>query len=432
MEIDAAHALVRFGLGRKGAEPAPADPTAWLREQIEAPDPIRFPSLPDSAACLTTLREERAMRRENPPAASTRVRDLLRAETSAQMQAAMATEAPFRERLVWFWGNHFAVSLRHGGVAAVAGAYVREAIRPHVTGRFADMLLSVMRHPAMLIYLDNVGSVGPDSPAGLRMGRGMNENLARECLELHTLGADGGFTQADVTSFARILTGWSIDLQGPEPGFLFRAGAHEPGAQTLLGHRFEEGEAGGRAALAFLATHPATYRYLAGKLATHFIADTPPADAVDRIASRLADTGGDLGAAALAVVAERAAWQPLTKLRTPLDFVVACARALDLREETMPDVHAVLGGLGEPLWMPPLPNGWPDRAADWAAPELLMRRIDWAHAVSGRAAGADPVQFADTTLGPLLRPETRAAMERAGSRRDAITLFLGSPEFQRR
>ena len=174
---------------------------------------------------------------------------MYRAEAAALALRSLTTAAPFRERLVRFWTNHFTISLHQPACAAVAGAFVQEAIRPHVTGRFGDMLLAVMRHPAMLLYLNNVVSIGPNSPAGLRRGRGLNENLARECMELHTIGPDAGYTQADVTAFANILTGWSIALDQDPPGFRFRAMAHEPGEKTLMGRTFPPGEEGGVMAL---------------------------------------------------------------------------------------------------------------------------------------------------------------------------------------
>jgi uncharacterized protein (DUF1800 family) len=431
MDITVAHALVRFGLGRRGSEPVPPDPDAWLRTQLRGPDSPELPNPPSTAAGLAALREDRRNRRA--PGQS-RSRALFRQDATAQLANALTTQTPFRERLVWFWTNHFTISLRRGQCAAVAGAFVEEAIRPYVAGRFVDMLLAVMRHPAMLLYLDNAGSVGPDSPAGQRGKRGLNENLARECLELHTVSPAAGYTQADVTNFARVLTGWSIDLRADPPGFRFRPLAHEPGEQIVLGRQFPPGEEGGVAALHFLAAHPATHRFLATKLVRHFIADDPPEDVVRHIAGVLRDSNGDLGSAASALTTPAAAWQPQTKLRTPLDYMVATLRALDA-PPPLPDQPYLIGalaGLGQPMWTAPQPDGWPDRAADWAGPEALLRRIDWAYAVAGRLNVPDPAWVAETSLGPLLQPATLEAMRRAGSRRDALTLLLTSPEFLRR
>jgi uncharacterized protein (DUF1800 family) len=434
MDLRTAQALIRFGLGRRGDEPLPADPAAWLRQQLRQPDPGINGPRPSTANGLTALRSDRQTK---PPPGESRARALYQAESRAELENALVTPTPFRERLVWFWGNHFTVSIR-GGAAAVAGSFVEEAIRPHVTGRFETMLVAVMHHPAMLIYLNNAGSVGPNSPAGQRSHRGLNENLARECLELHTVSPAAGYSQADVTNFAKVLTGWSIDLQSDPPGFRFRPFAHEPGPQTVMGRVFPPGEDGGLAALHFLANHPATHRFLATKLVRHFVSDDASADAVRRIEGVLRDSGGNLGAAAAALTALDAAWEPATKLRAPQDFVIASLRALDLPPEQRAGMNlpGILAGLGQPFWNAPQPNGWPDRASDWAAPEAMMRRIDWAYAVSGRVAapqsGRDAAELAEVALGPLLRADTLQAVHRAGSRRDAMTLLLSSPEFQRR
>jgi uncharacterized protein (DUF1800 family) len=429
MDVRTAQAMIRFGLGRRGAEALPADPASWLRAQLSAPDPTRLDAPPSSIEGLTVLRQDRT---DKPPPGQSGARALYKTEASAQLANALTTPAPFRERLVWFWTNHFTVSLRRGECAALAGAFVEEAIRPHVTGRFSDMLLAVMRHPAMLLYLDNARSVGPGSPAGQRRQIGLNENLARECLELHTVSPASGYTQADVTSFARILTGWSIEAKQDPLGFRYRAAAHEPGEHTVLGRTFPEGEDGGVAALRFLADHPATHRHLAGQLACHFVADKPPPEAVRAIEGRLRDTGGDLGAASAALVELPAAWEPGAKLRAPMDYVIAAIRALDPAPDDRPNTLGLLGLLGQPLWVAPAPNGWPDQAADWAGPEAMMRRIDWASGFAGRIGGADVSAVADASLGALLRPATADAIRLAGSRHDAFALLLTSPEFQRR
>ncbi len=430
MDLRTAQALIRFGLGRRGDEKLPADPASWLRDQLRQPDPSRIDPRPSTATAVTAFLADRANR---PKPEDSQVRALFRAEAKAELDNALTSPAPFRERLVWFWTNHFTVSIR-GGIAAAACAFVEEAIRPHVTGHFEDMLVAVMRHPAMLRYLNNAGSVGPDSKAGKGGKRGLNENLARECLELHTISPAAGYTQADVTSFAKILTGWSIDLRDASPGFRFRPAAHEPGAQIVMGQTFPEGEEGGRAALHFLANHPATHRFLAAKLVRHFVADDPSPDAVRRIEGVLRDSNGNLGAAAAALTTLDAAWQPAAKLRTPQDFVIATVRALDLPQEQREtlNLRSVLAGLGQPYQGAPQPNGWPDRAGDWAAPEAMMQRIDWAYGVSGRVGTRDVADLAELNLGPLLHDDTLQAVRRAGSRREAMTLLLTAPEFQRR
>lgn len=430
MDVQAAQAMIRFGLGRRGAEPVPDNPRAWLAAQLEGPDPaLAAPchSLTEGLRAIHDVTRQKA-------SAPTRmvVRQMYQADTGAALDAMLTFAAPFRERLVWFWANHFTVSLKKPLCAALVNVYMREAIRPHVTGRFQDMLLAVMRHPAMLFYLDNNISTGPSSPLGQRLRRGLNENLARECLELHTVTPAAGYTQADVTEFARLLTGWGFnDMEGRE-GFVFRKGAHEPGARVVMGQRYGEGEEGGVKALAWLAAHPATTRNLATKLVRHFVADTPPPAAVARIDGVLRQSGGDLKAAALALLGLEEAWRPLTKLRTPFDYAIAVTRALDLPKERRPDLMRALPALGQPLHTAPLPNGWADAAVDWASPEALVLRVDWAYAVAPRAAGMDPVALADNSLGPLLPAATREQIARAGSKREALTMLLAGPEFLRR
>ncbi len=429
MDARTAQAMIRFGLGRRGIQALPPDPAVWLHDQLAAPDPTRLDAPPSTASGLRALVQDR---RDKPPPGQSASRALYRAEGAAQLDNALTTPAPFRERLVWFWTNHFTVSLRRGACAAVAGAFVEEAVRPNVTGRFVEMLLAVMRHPAMLLYLDNAGSAGPSSPAGRRRGLGLNENLARECLELHTVSPASGYSQDDVTSFARILTGWSIDLQADPPGFRYRPMTHEPGAHTVMGQTFPDGEQGGTAALAFLANHPATHRHLATKLVRHFVADDPPRDAVRVVEGLLRDTHGDLGAATAALVDLPASWRPGTKLRTPAEFVVAAVRCLDPPDDKRPNILGLLALLGQPLWTAPAPNGWSDVAADWSSPEALLRRIDWASGFAGRIGEADVASLAEANLGELLNPATADAVRRAGSRHDAFTLLLASPDFQRR
>jgi len=454
MDLPTAHALVRFGLGRRVSDPLPSDPHAWLQLQLVGPDKAAITPPASSALGLEVARVERMMRRqeatavgaatpENPMMPTVMTpngtaaggenpgRALYQAQAAAELAHAVTTQQPYRERLVWFWTNHFTVSLKRAEITPLAAAFVEEAIRPHVTGRFEDMVLAVMRHPAMLLYLDNAGSVGPQSLAGLRSHRGLNENLARECMELHTVTPLAGYSQADVTAFAKLLTGWSVEREKPPLGFRYRPQAHEPGMQVVMGQRFAADEDGGVAALRFLANHPATHRVLATKLVAYFVADTPPPDAVRRIEGVLRDTRGNLGAAASELIHLDAAWQPGTKVRTPTDLVVAAVRALDIPPDTVPMV-GILGGLGQPPWTAPAPNGWPDRAADWASPEAMIRRIDWANGYAGRIGDRDVLDLATATLGPLLRPATVDAMRHAGSRRDAFALFLSSPEFQRR
>jgi uncharacterized protein (DUF1800 family) len=302
------------------------------------------------------------------------------------------------------------------------------------------MVLAVERHPAMLRYLANDTSIGPDSKAGLKTGRGLNENLGRECMELHTVGLEAGYTQTDVTNMAKILTGWSVagtQGGGDATGFKYRPFTHEPGAQAVMGQSFDGGEQAGIDALTFLSQYPTTYRLLARKLVTHFVADTPPDAAVERIAAALLETGGDLAAASAALVDLPAAWVPLTKLKTPMEYVVSALRAAPPPPGPQPvNYPGVLNRLGQPLWGAPLPNGWSDQAADWDGSGAVMSRVDWAYTYAARFdngdMGVQPADMAHAALGPLLRPATASAIASAGSRREAVTLLFASPEFQRR
>lgn len=429
-------AATRFGYGLRLGEAPPADPEAWLFGQIDNPAPP--PQGLTVAEGFELALADRAARRANmeaprAPNGRAALAEAIRADMIAQAHRALTTTEGYRERLVDFWMNHFTVSRRVGAIQPIIGAFQRDAIRPHVTGRFADMVVAVARHPAMLVYLDNQNSTGPASPVGERRRRGLNENLAREVLELHTLSPGGGYTQRDVQEFARLLTGWSVEYRVAPVGFAFRPAMHDPGEKVILGRRFGDGEAEGEAALRFLAEHPATWRHLATKLARHFVADDPPPEAVRALEAVLRDTRGDLGAVARALVRLPQAWdRPMAKMKAPMDYVITAARAIGLPEERSDVILSGLAALDQPLWTAPQPNGWPDGLADWASPEGLMRRVDWAYNLAGRVPRVDPRAVAAAALGPLGRAETATAMGRAGSVRDALTLLLGSPEFMQR
>jgi uncharacterized protein (DUF1800 family) len=362
-----------------------------------------------------------------------------RDEAKARFQAALQARGGYGERLVAFWSNHFCVSVAKGQpVRVLAGAFEREAVRPHVLGRFSDMLLATATHPAMIFYLDNQQSIGPNSRAGQRRGRGLNENLAREILELHTLGVAGGYTQADVTSLARIITGWSLrpdnSADGPPGSFHFNANLHEPGDHALLGRVYPEGGfEQGRAALADIARHPSTAQHIARKLARHFVADDPPASLVARLARVFRESEGDLALVSAALLDAPEAWSaPATKMRTPFEFLVAAGRACALQPEA-PQIIGPLRAMGQELWRPPGPNGFPDVAGAWASPEGIKTRLDVAASIGRRVGGTvDPRAMVETVLGPLASVETRQAVMRAESRQQGLALALMAPEFQRR
>jgi uncharacterized protein (DUF1800 family) len=368
------------------------------------------------------------------------IQKTFRAEALARLQRAMLSDCGFTERLVVFWSNHFCISANKGELARIwAGSFEREAIRPHVLGHFSDMLKAVEQHPAMLFFLDNQQSLGPDSRAGQNRKRGLNENLAREIMELHTLGVGGGYTQDDVTSLARIITGWTFaGRQGQlgTPGsFVFNANAHQPGAQFLLGKTYEEnGVAQGETALEDIARHPSTAKFIATKFARHFVADDPPQDLVARLQEVFRKSDGDLRALATALVDSDEAWQaPQTKMRSPYEFLVATGRLLS---QIPDDPSRYLGGLnllGQPLWTPAGPNGFPDTNAAWAAPEGMKLRLDISAQVASRLGdNVDPRDLLELAAANAASPETRRTVERAESRQQALALLLMSPEFQRR
>src|SRR5215475_11185850 len=368
------------------------------------------------------------------------IQKTFRAEALARLQRASVSECAFGERLVVFWSNHFCISANKGGLARMwAGSFEREAIRPYVLGRFADMLRAVEQHPAMLFFLDNQQSLGPDSRAGINRNRGLNENLAREIMELHTLGVDGGYTQEDVTSLARVITGWTYaGRQGQlgTPGtFVFNANAHQPGPQRVLGKTYEaSGVVQGEAVLADLARHPSTAKFVATKFVRHFVADDPPPALVARLQDMFARTDGDLKAMTLALVDSDETWKaPLTKVRSPYEFLIATGRLLGRIPE---DPGRYLGGLstlGQPLWSPASPNGFPDSNAAWAAPEGMKLRLDISAQTASRIADSiDPRELLEVVAADAASPETRRTIERAESRQQALALLLMSPEFQRR
>jgi uncharacterized protein (DUF1800 family) len=354
-------------------------------------------------------------------------------ETCAAASHALTTPTPFRERLVSFWANHLTVSVRDGLGRSIIGDFVRTAIRPHVTGRFGEMFRAAIHHPAMLFYLNQNSSVGPSSPVGLRQKRGLNENLAREILELHTLSPAAGYTQADVVAFAELLTGLTVERRNEPIGTRFVADAHEPGLKTILGRRFNDGPQEVEHALLWLAEHESTHRHLAAKLARHFISDTPGPEVVDRLYGVLRDTRGDLAEVALALVDLPEAWSsPLSKIRSPQDFVFASFRLLNAQAEMAKAAVQGMRGLNQQMWCAPAPIGWPDTAADWLNPEGMIQRMEWAYNLAGRFSRLNPNDVLEAALGFLARPETVRAVRGAGSPRDGLTLLLSSPEFQRR
>jgi uncharacterized protein (DUF1800 family) len=477
-KVEAALCLHRFGLGpRTGSIDAIAsDPRGALIAEINAPDAGRLhdPELLTSAeaarAAFKFRQEQRALRLAEraarkgitakagssgatpnmkepdaaaPPAAARPnpgpgvPQRLYLDEARARIHAALEAKIGFVERLVWFWSNHFCVSADKGNVRPICGAYEREAIRAHVLGRFGEMLLAAESHPAMLIYLDNARSIGPGSMAGVRQKRGLNENLAREILELHTLGVRTVYKQEDVTSFANVITGWTVVPPRQDSArageFQFNPRMHEPGAHTVIGRSYPDGGAEeGRAVLAALARHPATAKHVATKLTRHFIADDPPDVLVQRLAKRFLDTDGNLKELAKALVTAPEAWDATrAKLKRPSEWIVSALRTSGTPPPDIGPVMQAQNLLGEPLWRPSAPKGFADESGPWL--DGLSQRLDIANQLARRMPDeADPRQMFEEALGPIASSETRQAVTRAESRPQALALLFMAPEFQRR
>jgi len=455
----------RFGLGARPGDLAHIgnDPVGWLRVQLKgAPPALAAEGLRSSAdiiaQSLVVRREIRQARQEakNGDAAALEAviklpklfRPLYIAEVTARFRQAAATDRPFLERVTQFWTNHFAVSVDKVAVLGVAGSLEREAIRPRVLGNFTGLLLAVEQHPAMLLYLDNHISVGPHSRAAAIVGRrnakrpvGINENLAREIMELHTLGVGSGYTQADVTTFAEVITGWSIGgeagrFSSGAPGqFVFRSELHEPGAKVVLGKRYpDNGIEQGEAVLRDIAARPATAHFIATKLCRHFIADDPAPAAVAHVANAFTSSGGDLPTVYQALLTAPGAWaQPLSKYKTPSDYIVSTFRGLELPVGYGRGALGAFEVLGQRTYSPGSPAGWPDRSDDWSGASALMKRIEWADAVGQRVGGRrEAAGLAPELLGGNLSANTSTAISRAASAPQALTLLLAAPEFMRR
>ncbi len=507
----AAIAAHRFGLAEPELAPLRGDPAGWLLAQIGPAEPQGGPQLADSTAALKTFidyqRAQREARRANPareprrePAMAGAMADamaggdtmapppagaanrpgarsaeqpfvehfrrLVQDDQRARVATAASTQRPFAERLALFWANHFTVSMAKPSVRGMVGAFEREAIRPQLAGRFEDLLRASSTHPVMLRYLDNDQSAGPRSRVVQRLARlpragdnpdaprlsGLNENLAREILELHTLGVAGGgaayggwggYTQADVTEFARVLTGWRIPLQELAAGRLpegratrFDPAWHDPGPKTVLGKTYAEGPDALHAVLHDLARHPSTARFVAYKLARHVVADDPAPALVARLERRFRDTEGDLAELARALVAAPEAWETTpAKLKSPEEHVLSSLRMLRvepaLLQRGAPD--AGIAALGQRLQAAPSPAGWPDRADEWLGPDAMWKRVEWTTRLAERTGRqVDARALARNSLGPLLHADTALQIERAADGPQALALLLLAPEFQRR
>ena len=476
----AAIAVTRFGLGARPGEleAAKNDPKGWLKAQLTRGPADQPPGqLPTSAERFVAYRDAQQARQaaqraqggvtaqpKGRPAtpmpgqpmatvqAAVSVADAtgLQDEFIARAQLAANSAAPFRERWVLFWANHFTVSATKGAARPLVGPFEREVIRPSAFGRFENMAVLSSSHPAMLLYLDQAQSIGPYSMRAAQAERarlrnpnapkpGLNENLAREIMELHTVGVDGGYTQADVTEFARAMTGWSVGnaMDGDQVGkFVYRAVSHEPGARTIMGKRYPD--TGGTQALTVirdLAAHPATARHIARKVATHFVSDEPSPALVSKLERSFVASRGDLAQLAAALIDADEAWAPApTKFKTPYDFLISAHRALGVAPLRPGQIVQPLNQMGQQAFSPPSPKGWSEDAATWAAPDALIKRLSWSQGFASQVSGGprEPMKVAMDALGSRLSAPTGAAITSAESREEALTILFMSPEFQRR
>lgn len=401
----------------------------------------------------------RAALRAGAPDRPTDLREVLIDYASLTLDRQAMSEHQLAEVLADFWSNHFNVFLNKGQDRVLLRDHIEQAIRPHAMDRFEDLLVATATSPAMLFYLDNAHSVAARPARGARQARGINENYARELLELHTLGVDGGYSQADVIAVARVLTGWGID---PRTGrFRFTAAAHDRGAKTVLGVSFPAGggEAEGHRLLHVLATHPSTIRHISTKLCARFVSDDPAPGCVAAATRAWQASGGEIREVLRAIVRSDAFWAEAvhsTKVKSPHEFLVSALRALDADPAHAPRLVAMLGDLGQPLFQQSAPTGWPERATDWVSSSALLARMNCALAlVGGTVRGVRPTLLSTADLpdepaalvdrldqeilGGTMSPTTRrtiherllAATDPAAARQTAVGLVLGSPEFQR-
>jgi uncharacterized protein (DUF1800 family) len=455
-DLMAAVATTRLGLGARTGEIATArsDPQGWLAAQIRPQGAdILDPQMPSSAVRFAEYRQFQLDRREaraaGEPApdpvkmAIQLIRKDAGPDFAGRLALAADTDASFRERWALFWANHFTVSATKAVTATLIGPFEQEAIRPHVFGRFEDMLVAASSHPAMLLYLDQARSFGPDSQAARFLettGKpaGLNENLAREIMELHTVGVQAGYSQADVTEFARAMTGWSIGglKEGDRSGkFYFRENAHEPGARTIMGKRYPEaGYDQARWVMRDLAASPFTANHLATKIARQFVADDPPPALVARLKTAYLDSHGDLGVVAHTLIRSPETWTPqATKFKSPYEFMVSSWRAAGTGPGEVQDAVRAMTAMGQKPLSAPSPKGWPDESAAWLDPDGLVKRMAWSETFSAQVVGdRDPAQLADAALGSRLSPLAGRTIGRAETRAEGLSILLMSPEFQRR
>jgi uncharacterized protein (DUF1800 family) len=447
-------------LERRVASAATASAAATGAAMGAAPTPMQAAA---AAAAAAASAPPKAVSTVAESAYGSGLRNTVVADQRSRLITATLSQRPLVERLQLFWSNHFTVSLTKPAVRGLVGAFEREALRPHLHTTFETLLKASVRHAAMLRYLDNDNSAGPESALVKRLARrpagaeqrpatitGLNENLAREVLELHTLGVSGGgaayggwggYTQADVTALAAVLTGWRVPARmlvaDPriDQAVRFDPQWHQPGAKTVLGRSHAEGPDALDQVLHQLAQHPSTARFVSYKLVRHFVADEPAPALVAQLERTFLDTQGDLPSVVASLLKSPLAWSAqLDKLKTPEEFVISTARVLGLGEsafERAPD--GGISPLGQRLHNAASPAGHSDRAEDWLGPDAVWKRVEWATRVADRVGRrTDARALAQQSLGPLLQPSTAQHLDRAADGPQALALLLMAPEFQRR
>lgn len=371
-----------------------------------------------------------------------RVRLILRDISEARILRAVLSRRQLHEVMVDFWFNHFNVFSGKGLDDVWIGNYEEQAIRPFALGRFRDLLFAVAKHPAMLVYLDNTLSTAPGSPGARGRQKGLNENFAREVMELHTLGADGGYTQEDVVTLARILTGWGVNPPGartfPEHAAVFEGTRHDYGPKVFLGRPMQSrGKAEGEEALDILARSPATARHIGFELAQYFVEDEPPAALVDHLAARFLETDGNIRQVLRALFASREFRDSIArKYKTPYQFVISAVRAAEVPIGNVRPLLGIMDQLGMPLYGCLTPDGYKNTEEAWLSPDATTRRIGFAAALARGGNGEPAVRPTDAAqldaiFGTTFAAATRDAVREAPAGLRAA-LILGSPDFMRR
>ena len=451
MSVDAVIAVNRFGLGARLNEikQAKSDPKAFLIKQLITPEfNHNLPTSNELLLHMADFMRKRRFAKLSPdcelPNKQQKTRRKLKPFFQQSYQKlccdtlirAIRSPDSLSWRLLDFFSNHFSVTAQGQKMVALAPTLEREAIAPNMLGNFENMLLAVMHHPCMLIYLNNDRSFGANSKIGKRSKKGLNENLAREMMELHTLGVNGGYTQADVIELAKGITGWSValPLKDYKVGFYYRENRHEPGKRTLLGKTYAQpGEAQGIAMITDLARHPATAKHLCFQLAKHFISDNPSQSLQDKMVKRWQQTNGNIKQVMIAMINAPESWQPQSlKFKTPREFVISAHRALNFTPKNHQSLIWALNLLGQSPFKANSPEGYGDIEANWNGPSALMSRIDWSSQLVKRRARINPQRLSQRLFADNLSDNTQSLIQHAESRPNALTLLLMSPEFLRR